>query len=205
MEPENAVHKILIIEDHPATRKLLSDILGREYQLLIASNGEEALGFMRENFETIDLILLDIIMPGMNGYEVCQKVKEDRRTRDIPVIFLTVMEEEHDEAYGFSVGVADYIVKPISRLRLLARIRNQLALRQKQREVEQKNLELQAALEQIKTLQGILPICSFCKQIRNDQGSWQRLEEFIQAHSGAEFSHCVCPKCMKVQYPDYCE
>ena len=205
MNTENAVNKILVIEDHPATRKLLTDILGKEYHLLIASNGEEALGLVRENFAIIDLILLDIIMPGMNGYEVCQKVKEDKRTQDIPVIFLTVMEEEHDEAYGFAVGVTDYIIKPISRLRLLARVRNQLALRQKQREVEQKNRELQAALDQIKTLQGILPICSFCKQIRTDQGSWQRLEEFIQAHSGAEFSHCVCPTCMKEQYPDYCD
>ncbi len=205
MDIDNNVSKILIIEDHPATRKLLADILGKDYQLLIASNGEEALGLVRENPDTIDLILLDIIMPGMNGYEVCQKVKEDEKTRDIPVIFVTVMEEEHDEAYGFAMGVTDYIVKPISRLRLVARVKNQLALRQKQREVEQKNRELQAALDQIKTLQGILPICSFCKQIRNDQGSWQRLEEYIQAHSGAEFSHCVCPKCMQKQYPDYCE
>ena len=195
---------ILIIDDHPATRKLLDDILGHHYHVLVVSNGQEALDLVRDN-PMIDLILLDIIMPGMSGYEVCQRLKEDERTRDIPVVFLTVMEEDHDEARGFAVGVTDYIIKPISRLRLLARVKNQLALRQKQRELELKNRELQTALDQIKTLHGILPICSFCKQIRNDQGAWQRLEEYIQHHSEAEFSHSICPKCAHEHYPEYCK
>lgn len=204
MNSEGNPSTILIIDDHPATRKLLEDILGHHYHVLVVSNGREALDLVRDN-PLVDLILLDIIMPGMNGYEVCQRLKEDERTRDIPVVFLTVMEEDHDEARGFAVGVTDYIIKPISRLRLLARVQNQLALRQKQRELELKNRELQAALDQIKTLQGILPICSFCKQIRNDQGAWQRLEEYIQHHSEAEFSHSVCPKCAQEHYPDYCK
>lgn len=202
MNQEIAASTILIIDDHPATRMLLADIL-QEYRLLVASNGQEAIELVQANPFTIDLILLDIIMPGINGYEVCQRVKADERTRDIPVVFLTVMEEEYDEAHGFAVGVTDYIVKPISRMRLLARVRNQLALRQKQRELELNNRELQAALNQIKTLHGILPICSFCKQIRNDQGAWQRLEEYIQHHSEAEFSHSICPKCAKEHYPEY--
>jgi len=204
MNSESNPSTILIIDDHPATRKLLGDILGDLYHVLLVSNGREALDAVRDN-HMIDLILLDIIMPGMNGYEVCQRLKEDERTSDIPVVFLTVMEEDHDEVRGFAVGVADYIVKPISRLRLLARVKNQLALRQKQRELELKNCELQAALDQIKTLQGVLPICSFCKQIRNDQGAWQRLEEYIQHHSEAEFSHGICPKCAEEHYPDYCK
>jgi len=200
----NNTSKILIVEDHPATRKLLASILSSEYQVVVASTGLEALELVKES-STFDLILLDILMPGLNGYEVCQQLKDDERTRDIPVIFLSVLEEDNDEARGFAVGVADYIVKPISRLRLMARVRNQLALRQKQLELEQKNSELQAAMAQLRTLHGILPICSFCKQIRNDkEGSWQRLEEYIQNHSEAEFSHSICPKCMKVHYPEYC-
>lgn len=204
MVSEGKSSTILIIDDHPATRKLLEDILGHMYHVLLASNGLEALELVRENPQ-IDMVLLDIIMPGMNGYEVCQRLKEDERTADIPVVFLTVMEEDHDEARGFAVGVTDYIIKPISRLRLLARVKNQLALRQKQRELELKNRELQTALVQIKTMQGILPICSFCKQIRNDLGSWQRLEDYIQHHSEAEFSHSICPKCAQEHYPDYCK
>ncbi|MBA3015386.1 MAG: response regulator [Proteobacteria bacterium] len=194
---------ILVVEDHPATRRLLQDILGKEYQVITTGDGAKALPLINEN-PSIDLILLDIIMPGLNGYEVCESLKTSERTRDIPVIFLTVLEEDHDEARGFKAGVADYIIKPISRLRLLARIKNQLALRQKQKELEEKNRTLEAALEQIKTLHGILPICSFCKQIRNDHGAWQRLEVYIQKHSDAEFSHSVCPTCMKTHYPEFC-
>ncbi len=204
MNSESNPSTILIVDDHPATRKLLEDTLGHSYHVLLGSNGLEALALVRDN-PMIDLILLDIIMPGMNGYEVCQRLKEEERTRDIPVVFLTVMEEDHDEARGFAVGVTDYIIKPISRLRLLARVKNQLALRQKQTELEAKNRELQEALDQIKTLQGILPICSFCKHIRNDQGAWQRLEEYISLNSDAEFSHGICPKCAQEHYPDYCK
>ncbi len=204
MATDHTPSKILIVDDHPATRRLLEDILSHDYQVILAGTGQEALDLARET-PALDLILLDIIMPDKNGYEVCQQLKSDPRTCEIPVIFLSVLEEDHDEARGFAVGVADYIVKPISRLRLLARVRNQLALRQKQRELEQKNCELQEAMEQLRTLHGILPICSFCKQIRNDQeGSWQRLEDYIQTHSEAEFSHSICPKCMKEHYPEYC-
>lgn len=204
MDTSDRQNTILIVEDHPATRKLLQDILGKEYRALVVSDGQAALDMAREN-PAIDLILLDIIMQGMNGYEVCKNLKVDERTRDIPVIFLTVLEEDHDEARGFAAGVVDYIVKPISRLRLQARVGNQMMLRQKQRELEEKNRELQAALDQIKTLHGILPICSFCKHIRNDQeGCWQRLEEYVRNHSEAEFSHSLCPTCMKKHYPEYC-
>lgn len=199
---DTAKHTILVVEDHPATRRLLQTILEIEFNVIITGNGEEALPLIKEN-PSIDLILLDVIMPGLNGYEVCESIKANQQTRDIPVIFLTALTEDHDEERGFAVGVTDYIVKPISRLRLLARIRNQLKLRQKQQELEQKNCTLQAALEQIKTLHGILPICSFCKQIRNDHGAWQRLEVYIQKHSDAEFSHSVCPECMKAHYPEY--
>lgn len=194
---------ILVVEDHPATRRLLHDILGKEYNVIITGNGKEAMPLISEN-PSIDLVLLDIIMPGLNGYEVCETLKANEQTRDLPVIFLTVLEEDHDEARGFAAGVSDYIIKPISRLRLMARIKNQLALRQKQQELEEKNRTLQKALEQIKTLHGILPICSFCKQIRNDHGAWQRLEVYLQKHSDAEFSHSVCPDCMKTQYPEFC-
>jgi len=203
MTSELYTSTILIVDDHPATRKLLEDILRHHYRVLLAENGAQALDLLHDTAR-IDLILLDIIMPGMNGYEVCQQVKDNPQTAEIPVVFLTVMEEDHNEARGFAVGVNDYIIKPISRLRLLARVKNQLALRQKQQELELKNRELQAALDQITTLHGILPICSFCKQIRNDQGAWQRLEEYIQRHSEAEFSHSICPKCAKEHYPDYC-
>ena len=201
MERTEKKHKILIADDHPATRTLLQDILGSDYTLLMACDGNEALSIVREQAD-IDLVLLDIIMPHINGYEVCRQLKENPATREIPVIFLTVMNEESDEAKGFAAGVADYIVKPISRLRLKTRIANQLQLLEQKQLLHKKNLELQEAMDQIKTLRGILPICSFCKQIRNDQGYWQQVEEYLKYHTNAQFSHGVCPDCLKKHYSE---
>jgi len=193
-------YKILIVDDHPATRKLLQNTL-KDYTILAASNGFEALALLEDNPDT-SLVLLDIIMPQMNGYEVCQKIKENPATKDIPVIFLTIMGEEADESLGFKAGVTDYIIKPISRVRLLARIKNQLKITSQQELLNQKNQELQQALDEIKVLSGILPLCSFCKQIRGDTGEWHNLEAYIRQHSDVNFSHSVCPDCMKKHYPE---
>lgn len=201
MKPIGDPPKILIVEDHPATRKLLENILCQEYEVLTAENGEEALVQVKDNPD-IDLILLDIIMPVMDGYETCEHLKTDETSAKIPIIFLTVMGEEGDEARGFQSGVIDYIIKPVSRLRLLARVKNQLAINHQQRLLEKKNQDLEDALQQINILQGILPICSFCKKIRDDTGDWQKIETYIQAHSSAEFSHSICPHCLTRHYPE---
>ncbi len=193
-------YKILIVDDHPATRKLLQNTL-KDYTILLASNGPDALSLLEDNPDTA-LVLLDIIMPQMNGYEVCQKIKENQATKDTTVIFLTIMGEEADEHLGFKAGVTDYIIKPISRIRLLARIKNQLKITSQQELLNQKNEELQQALDEIKVLSGILPICSFCKQIRCDNGEWHNLETYIRQHSDVSFSHSVCPDCMKDHYPE---
>ncbi|NOX25304.1 MAG: response regulator [Deltaproteobacteria bacterium] len=193
-------YKIMIVDDHPATRKLMQDIL-QEYTVLSAANGRDALALLAENPDTA-LVLLDIIMPQMNGYEVCRKIKNNPATSDIPVIFLTIMAEEQDESLGFMAGVNDYITKPICRLRLLARVKNQLQIRRQRELLNHKNAELQKALDEIKVLNGILPICSFCKRICSDNGEWQKIESYICQHSEANFSHGVCPDCLEKHYPE---
>jgi len=193
--------KILIAEDHPATRRLLIDILEDDYQVLAAADGTEALKLAAEHPD-IDLILLDIIMPGQNGYEVCALLKDSPATAIIPIIFLTVLSEETDESKGFELGVNDYIIKPVSRTRLKTRIKNQLDMKKQRDLIAAKNQELTEAMEQIKTLRGFLPICSFCKQIRNDKGYWQQVEEYIRTHSEAVFTHSVCPECIKKHYSE---
>jgi PleD family two-component response regulator len=193
-------YKIMIVDDHPATRKLMADIL-QEYTTILAADGQEALDLLMTNPDTA-LVLLDIIMPQMNGYEVCRKIKDNPATTDIPVVFMTIMGEEQDESLGFMAGVNDYIIKPISRIRLKARVRNQLQIRRQQELLDQKNAELQKALDKIKTLKGILPICSFCKRIRAKNGEWQKIETYISQHSEADFSHGVCPNCQDKHYTD---
>lgn len=202
-----APHKrpvILIVDDEPTALKLLTGILKADYTVLAATNGRAALETINSNDE-ISLILLDIMMPDQNGFEVLRKIKGFSRYQETPVIFLTALEEEHNEAQGFAAGIADYIIKPISKLRLLARVKNQLQMQRQRHLLEEKNLELQYAMDQISTLRGILPICSYCKQIRNDEGYWQKVEHYITAHSEARFSHSICPQCAAKNYPGISE
>ncbi|MDA8136558.1 MAG: response regulator [Desulfobacteraceae bacterium] len=120
-------HRILVVDDEPNNRKLLFQILQDTYQPAFAVNGEQALEITKQIQP--DLILLDIMMPGMDGYHVCQKLKSDTRTCNIPIIFITAMTAVEDEALGFEVGCADYITKPFSPSIVLARVKTQLELR----------------------------------------------------------------------------
>ena len=199
---------ILVVDDTKENLRVLVDALGREgYTVRPALNGEIALEAARK--EPPDLILLDIIMPGMDGYQVCHALKADARLKDVPVIFISALNEVGDKVKGFKTGGVDYISKPFQMEELLARVETHLMLRNLQKELEEKNTDLQqlnrelsVALEEIKTLRGIIPICSHCKKIRDDTDSWQRLEEYISTHSEAKFSHGICPDCAKKHYPD---
>ena len=118
---------VLVVDDTAQNLNVASRILREHYRALVALDGTKALEIARSD-EAPDLILLDVMMPGMNGYEVCRALKADARTRDIPVIFLTALDETHSEATGFEVGAIDYITKPISPPTMLARVRTHLRL-----------------------------------------------------------------------------
>ena len=118
---------ILVVDDTPDNLKLMNGLLKDIYRVKIANGGERALSLADADLP--DLILLDIMMPGMDGYEVCRRLKANPRTRDIPVIFLTAKAETQDEELGFEVGAVDYIQKPISPPIVLARVKTHLALR----------------------------------------------------------------------------
>ena len=118
---------ILIVDDTEENVDILVETLGDDYEISVAMDGESALEDIREN--PPDLILLDIIMPGMDGYKVCEILKQDATTREIPVIFLTAMTEEQDEARGLALGAVDYITKPFSSQLVKSRVHNQLELK----------------------------------------------------------------------------
>jgi len=120
------IKKILAVDDEPNNLQLLKQVLNEHYQLLFATNGEKALEAAVKHLP--DLILLDVMMPGMNGYETCEKLKANPLTKDIPVIFVTAMNEVEQEAYGFDVGAVDYIQKPISGPIVLRRVKTHLSL-----------------------------------------------------------------------------
>jgi len=118
---------VLIVDDIPENIDHLGSILSQDYKIKVAVNGEKALHIARAK-NPPDIILLDIIMPGMDGYEVCRRLKADPKTRDIPIIFVTAKSDESDETKGLKLGAVDYITKPISPPIVLARINTHLTL-----------------------------------------------------------------------------
>ena len=133
MEPKvEQRQRILIVDDERFNINVLADLLKPNYKVMAAINGTQALK-AAHSANPPDLVLLDIMMPEMDGYEVCRQLKEDVTTKDIPIIFVTAMGQEEDETKGLELGAADYLTKPISPAIVEARVRTQLAL--------QKNLE----------------------------------------------------------------
>lgn len=192
---------ILIIDDNPDNLRLLSSILqDHGYRARAANNGKRALATIEK--EQPGLILLDIMMPEMDGYEVCKKLKENKSTVNIPVIFTSALYETVDKVKAFSIGAVDYITKPFNSEEILARINTHLSLRALQVKLEENNRELQEAIEENKLLRGFLPICACCKKIRNDKGYWEQIESYISEHTSAKFSHGYCNECANKLFPE---
>ncbi len=194
--------RILVVDDVPINIHVVSLALNSDYEIIVAQDGSTALELAHRS-DKPDLILLDVVMPHMGGFEVCRRLKESEATRDIPVIFVTAKNETGDEEQGFRLGAADYITKPFEPPIVRARVKTHLELKFKREELEQKNAELFKALDQVKVLRGLLPICASCKKIRDDKGYWNQIEVYIRDHSEAEFTHGICPDCArKLGYPE---
>lgn len=192
---------ILIVDDKPENLTVLRQILTEHgYRVRPAISGEIALKTVQADLP--DLILLDIVMPNMDGYEVCRKLKADEQTRQVPIIFISALDELEDKVKAFSEGGVDYITKPFQIEEVLARVNTHINLHSLQRCLEKKNTELQKALDEVKQLRGFLPICASCKNIRDDQGYWEAIEIYICDHSEAQFTHSICPDCATKLYPD---
>jgi PleD family two-component response regulator len=192
--------KILIVDDTPANIQVLNEVLQVECDVYFALNGNEAL----QKIEMLqpDLILLDIMMPIMDGFEVCRILKKNESFKNIPIIFITALGQPEEESRGLKLGGADYITKPFNPDMVQLRVRNHLELKKQRDTLEQRTRELEKALAEIKVLKGVIPICAQCKKIRDDQGCWNQLEAYISEHSDAEFSHGICPSCVKELYPE---
>lgn len=206
---------ILLVDDVSRNIQILGSILrGEGYSLAFATSGQQALEIVAT--QHFDMILLDVMMPGMNGLEVCKKLQQNQATAQIPVIFLTAKTGTTDIVEGLEAGAVDYVIKPFNAPELLARVRTHLrlqaaetALRTRTLELEEVNEELRQTLRRLKTLEGILPICMYCKKIRKEgeapelQSSWSEPEVYIEQHSKALFSHGCCPECMSKHFPQH--
>jgi len=187
MQKEESKGTILIVDDAVINIEVLGSSLRNEgYEVLEAHDGEKALEVAFEHQP--DLILLDVMMPGIDGYETCRELKLKSVLKNIPVIFLTVCSEERDILKGFEAGGVDYISKPFNTAELFARVNT--------------HIELKRAREEISSLRGIIPICACCKKIRDDSGYWETVEEYVETHSDVQFSHGYCPDCEEKYYGD---
>lgn len=126
MESKKA--QILLVDDEVINLHILSDLLGDSYRLLVATSSEKALEIIQKELDTIDLILLDVMMPGMDGYELCKILKAKQKTAKIPILFVTSKESEEDELYGLSLGAIDYITKPYRPNVIKQKIHNHIQL-----------------------------------------------------------------------------
>ena len=188
-------HDILIVDDTPEHLSVLRQMLAEQnYMVRPALNGEIAIKAV--NASPPDLILLDIRMPGMDGYEVCKHLKSEEKTRRIPVIFISALNELGDRVKAFSLGGVDYITKPFQAEEVLSLIKTHLTLQSLQKSLEDKNAQLQKALDEIKILQSIIPICTNCKKVRDDDNYWNEVESYLKKLD-IMLDHSVCPDCNK--------
>lgn len=151
--------KVLCVDDTEDNIDILENILGEDYQLITAMDGQTALDMVAS--EMPDIIFLDVMMPNMNGYEVCTRLKANPLTKDIPVIFLTGKSEVDDETKGLEIGAVDYITKPISVPILLARLKTHLQLKSEKNKSDDliKNILPHAVAEELKTTGKTVPVC----------------------------------------------
>ena len=229
---------ILIVEDSAPQANFLRSLLeAAQYDVARAVNGAEALDLLA--LRRPALVISDVMMPVMNGHELCRQIKAGEQFRDVPFMLLTSLSDPQDIFKGLQSGADFYSLKPYDGAVLMNRVRAILAgtgapspataqpgmevsyagqkysiqagrsqildlllatfenIVRKNHELMQANQKLSEALEANKTLRGLIPICGYCKKIRDDRGYWDQVESFVSKHSEAKFSHGICPQCFE--------
>lgn len=191
--------KVLVAKDQAVSRHILEVSLRTwGYEVTAVEDGTRAWAILQGD-DAPQLAILDWLMPGMDGIEICRQIRTSPATRPVYVILLTARSGREDKIRGLQAGADDYITKPFDREELRARVQGGIRVLGLQGALAQRVRELEEALSRVKQLQGLLPICSYCKKIRNDRNYWQQVDGYITEHSEAQFSHGICPDCY-VQY-----
>jgi AmiR/NasT family two-component response regulator len=205
--------RVLLAEDE----FLVGDMIAH----LLTDAGYEVIGTARDGAEAVQMtrtlhpqvVVMDIEMPVMDGIEACRMIQDQS---PVPVVMMTAYADPEMIESASAAGAGAYMVKPPDPGEIdrgitiaMARFKDMCDLRKLNDELRQKNhdmetliADLQKALDHVKTLRRLLPICASCKKIRNDQGYWHMVEDYLSAHSDLVFSHGLCPDCMKRLYPD---
>jgi DNA-binding response OmpR family regulator len=190
--------RVLIADDEATSRHLIRAILeGWGFEVLVAVDGGEALRIL-EGSSPPEIALLDWMMPGVDGLEVCRRMRAAMPNAATYIILVTARGGLENVLQGLEAGADDYITKPFDPRELRARLHAGVRIVQLQKALLERFHELEDALKRVKQLQGLLPICSYCKKIRNDRNYWEQVDAYVASHSEAQFSHGVCPDCYEV-------
>ena len=194
--------RVLIAEDDMVSRRILETLLRNwGHEVVTTFDGEQAWQVMSAP-EAPALAILDVMMPGVDGLEVCRRVRKLSPATPPHIILVTAKHGARAIVDGMEAGADDYLTKPYDRDELRARVQVGVRIVELQTRLAGRVRELEGALEHVRQLQGILPICSYCKKIRGDQDYWQTVESYVADHSEAEFSHSICPACYETTVKD---
>jgi DNA-binding response OmpR family regulator len=189
--------RILMADDDATLRHGLGVQLKRwGYEPVICANGEEARAVLADGEPPL-VAILDRSMPGVDGLTLCSEIRSTAHLQATYVVLLTAHDSRDDIVTGLDGGADEYMTKPFDWEMLRARLRTGVRIATLQRDLALRVAELQDALANVKQLSGLLPMCSYCKRIRDDGDYWQQLETYLADHSEAEFSHGVCPTCLE--------
>jgi len=195
---------ILIIDDSALHLRLIEDILQNagfiDTIAIDSADGASAcvsgkMGHSED--QTLDLILMDIMMPDVNGFEACRLIKTQPHMADVPVIMITAMTDEDSLRRAFSAGATDYIRKPIVGVELVARVSMALTTKDHRTRRKRREHELESAMRELQALRSCAPICASCKRIRCSTGEWKSLEEYVKTFSDFRIDDTICRPCIE--------
>jgi len=187
--------KVLIAEDDEVSRIVLSRMLQKwGHEVVATVDGRSAYEIL-EGEDAPGIAILDWMMPEMDGLEVCRRLRQLNRAEPPYVILLTARDQTDDIVAGLDSGANDYVVKPYDWRELKSRLRVGERMVALQHDLAGRIRELQYAMAKIHELQELIPICSYCKKVRDDSNYWEQVESYISTRTGVQFSHGVCPQC----------
>lgn len=180
-------------DDRIATKILTAAIKDWPFDVTVVHDGESAWSVMTE--QRPQIAVLDWEMPGADGPELCRRARQTPECAGTYIILLTGREGRANLIHGLGAGADDYVTKPFDREEFLVRIQVGARVAALQQRLAERVDELQAALANVRQLEGFIAICSYCKRIRSDAQQWEQMERYISDHSHAQFSHGICPDC----------
>ncbi len=186
--------KVLIADDDAVARRVLQSTIGSlSHEVTVVEDGREAWACLRE--ARYDVLITDWVMPHIDGLELCRRVRGRPNDAYTYVILVSARNATEDIVRGIMAGADDFLTKPCAGAELRARLHAAERVVKLERSLAGRLSELECALDEVATLKKLLPICMYCKSIRNDQQAWDNIEEYLRQHAHADLTHSICPSC----------